>query len=157
MTCCLLLALFLGLSQGTTLLHLSRKRSTRKLSNKHSFLEQVCAPDDILGRITGVHAMIRYTLDPLALDTVEQYLDINRMKTVYTFGKKDSPHIAIWIDLIDSNYKKVGGHRIVTNGTFTKLVANNIDCVEYRYFGYIGDPDVVAVYAMYDVEVWWFQ
>ena len=37
------------------------------------------------------------------------------------------------------------------------MPARDIECVEFRYFGFIGDPNVVTVRILYDIEVWWFQ
>ena len=140
------------------LLHLGRKRSTRVLTNTHSFIDEVCAPDNILSRITGVHALIRYTLDPTVIESVSSYTDTSYNRIVYYNVEKGShTHIVPWIQLVDKTYHMKGHNHVLVNNTFKKVPARDIECVEFRYFGFIGDPNVVTVRILYDIEVWWFQ
>jgi len=137
-------------SKEDNLLHFDGISQHKKLTAKHTFLTQICIPDNV-GFVTTIVYKFTYTLSPST--------DVS-WKAVYSpkIGKSElvrtERHIAVatWIDVLDGTFKKLGVAR-VQNRTHNSVRARGAECVEFRYFGSL--PAHNNVQLLFDVEIWW--
>lgn len=136
-------------SNEDQVLDLSRIRSQKRLSGLHSFLDQACAPDEILGRIRTINVKLTYNVSPKSMEVRKTYYDTaSGLRVSYT----GTHHIklATWVDFMN------GRTHEIDNSTTISLEASGVECIELRYFGWVGEENIHKVYADYLIEVWWF-
>jgi hypothetical protein len=143
---------------ASIVVHQDYRRSAKRLSTKHTFLEQFCLPDECLS-----DSIDRVYLEVLAT-TMPKMLEVKKTRTVPNSGlsvsyTQDIPvQVQFWAQVYTID---------VEQGTFSVLnyfpgeietPNKRADCIEVRYFAsFTGDGQYLWVTTNYTINVYWVR
>jgi len=136
------------------------QHSVKRLTAKHTFLEQCCIPDEHLNRT------VEYVVVHVSAFTIPTQLEITSTqvatRTTLTYKTNVTILLQFWAEIynvdIDSNNNTASYIFPLKNATATKLVApsHRADCVEIRYYAsFLGNENHNRVDADYTLDVYW--
>lgn len=128
------------------------RQARKQLSMKHTFLEQLCTPDDLnfSKQFTIYYSM---STQPTHTEIQRQYLDsASGVHVSYTVMEPVKPQL--WIETIVVDKPEFLRRYTIQNATLTTIQIhseNVISCIDFRYYALFSG----VVYAEYDIRVDW--
>ena len=133
--------------------------SNRRLTMKHTFLDQLCLPDEYLD-VPIEYLLLRVTsvLTPSHLPIKREYLDTaSEIRVSYT--ESSMLQIHLWLQIYDPQDNRMHNYYVLNNATtMTKVIprGKSAECVDIRYMcSYLGDESSTRVEAAYTIEIYW--
>lgn len=130
--------------------------SNRRLTAKHTFLDQICLPDSLLDRPFShliLHIDIRAS--PSHIDMNKQYLNTaNGLSVSYTL--KQQVGIQTWFQVYERGMHSFDNY-VIQNSTWAKVIPERgAECIDIRYLASpLSDESVVKVTAEYKIQAYW--
>jgi len=131
--------------------HFTEQQGRKQLTMKHTFLDQLCAPDGIESKKFVIYYSI--STQPTHTDLQKQYLDsASGLRVSYTSRGRIIPQL--WIETIVIDTPAALRRYTVQNATLTTIQMNTedgISCIDFRYVAIFSGN----VYADYSIKVDW--
>jgi hypothetical protein len=128
----------------------------RRLSTLHTFLDQICLPDELLNQRFS-HLIFRIVLraTPSYLDHHKQYLNTaNGVSVTYTV--KQRVKMQPWIRVYGEDTRNVSSY-VINNNTWAKVIPDNgAECVDiHGLTSPTFDESLLRLYAEYTIQLYW--
>ena len=140
----------------TLFLYQAEVHRVRRLSTRHTFLDQICLPDELLNQRFS-HLIFRIVLrtTPSHLDRYSKALDsANGLSVTYTL--KQRVRIQPWIRVYGDDARNVSSY-VIGNSSWAKVVPNNgAECVDiHGYTSPTFDETLLRLFAEYTIQLYW--
>lgn len=147
-----------GCCHSASVVYRQELSSEKRLTRKHTFLDQLCLPDDFSDTPVGsILIKVVATMKPTYLETDRKYLDTaTGVKVAYK--ENVILKLNIWAELYDG--KMSLGVYTMQNNTFARLLPEigRPDCIDIRYaMPFVHDERLVTVKASYSMDVYWIN